>query len=71
MASNNAVRVRIDRKIKDEASLVLSEMGLSISDAIRLLLTRIAMDKKLSFDLNRTNHGIEPASKQNKNRIDK
>lgn len=51
MASNDVVRARIDPKIKEEASIVLSEMGLSISDAIRLLLTRIAMDKALPFDL--------------------
>lgn len=53
MASNDVARARIDPKIKEEASIVLSEMGLSISDAIRLLLTRIAMDKALPFDLNR------------------
>jgi DNA-damage-inducible protein J len=53
MASNDVVRARIDKKIKDEAGNVLSEMGLSISDAIRMLLTRIATDKALPFDLNR------------------
>lgn len=68
MASNDVVRARIDREIKEEASTVLSEMGLSVSDAIRLLLTRIAMDKRLPFDLNRTDHEIESAGKQIRHR---
>ena len=52
MASSDVVRARIDKEIKEEASHVLSGMGLSISDAIRMLLTRIATDKALPFDLN-------------------
>ncbi len=53
MASSDVVRARIDKEIKEEASNVLSGMGLSISDAIRMLLTHIATDKALPFDLNR------------------
>jgi DNA-damage-inducible protein J len=47
MASNDVVRARIDGQIKEAATVVLAEMGLSISDAIRMLLTRIAADKAL------------------------
>ena len=53
MTSSDVVRARIDRQIKEEATNVLSGMGLSISDAIRMLLTRIATDKALPFDINR------------------
>ncbi|USP11896.1 type II toxin-antitoxin system RelB/DinJ family antitoxin [Aeromonas dhakensis] len=54
MASNNdVVRARIDGHIKEEATNVLAGMGLSVSDAIRILLTRIAADKALPFDINR------------------
>lgn len=53
MASTDVVRARIDGHIKEEAANVLAEMGLSISDAIRMLLTRIAADKALPFDVNR------------------
>jgi len=53
MASNDVVRARIDGRIKEAATVVLAEMGLSISDAIRMLLTRIAADKALPFDINR------------------
>jgi DNA-damage-inducible protein J len=52
-SSNDVVRARIDGHIKEEATNVLSGMGLSISDAIRILLTRIATDKALPFDINR------------------
>nr|WP_282268192.1 type II toxin-antitoxin system RelB/DinJ family antitoxin [Stenotrophomonas sp. PS02298] len=51
--SNDVVRARIDGQIKEAATVVLAEMGLSISDAIRMLLTRIAADKALPFDINR------------------
>ena len=39
MVSNDVVRARIDGQIKEAATVVLDEMGLSISDAIRMLLT--------------------------------
>jgi DNA-damage-inducible protein J len=53
MASTDVVRARIDGHIKEEATNVLAEMGLSVSDAIRMLLTRIAVDRALPFDVNR------------------
>lgn len=52
MASTDVVRARIDGHIKEEATRVLAEMGLSVSDAIRMLLTRIAADKAFPFDIN-------------------
>jgi len=52
MASSDVVRARINGHIKDEATNVLAGMGLSVSDAIRMLLTRIAADKALPFDIN-------------------
>jgi DNA-damage-inducible protein J len=51
--SSDVVRARIDGHIKEEATSVLAGMGLSVSDAIRVLLTRIAADKALPFDINR------------------
>jgi len=50
MAANAVVRARIDEKIKQEAAVVLESMGLTISDAFRLLLTRIATEKALPFE---------------------
>ncbi|EIC23793.1 type II toxin-antitoxin system RelB/DinJ family antitoxin [Thiorhodovibrio frisius] len=48
--SNAVVRARIDPQIKAEASAVLAAMGLTVSDAFRLLLTRVAQEKALPFE---------------------
>ena len=45
------VRARIDAKTKARATLALDAMGLSISDAIRLLMLRIADEKRLPFEV--------------------
>ena len=42
MTENAIVRARIDEGIKSEASAVLSAMGLTVSDAFRMMMTRIA-----------------------------
>jgi len=44
------VRARIDERVKKEASAVLAAMGLTVSDAFRLLLTKIAQEKALPFE---------------------
>ena len=51
MASNQLVQTRIDGAIKEEAAVVLAAMGLTVSDAVRMLLTRVAQDKSLPFEL--------------------
>ncbi|MEW9810156.1 MAG: type II toxin-antitoxin system RelB/DinJ family antitoxin (plasmid) [Candidatus Symbiodolus clandestinus] len=50
MSANAVVRARIDERIKEEATIVLSAMGLTPSDAFRMLLTRIAREKALPFE---------------------
>ncbi len=50
MAANRLVQARIDGAIKEEAAAVLAAMGLTVSDAVRLLLTRIAREHALPFD---------------------
>lgn len=50
MTSNRLVQTRIDGAIKDEATDVLAAMGLTVSDAVRLLLTRVAHEHALPFD---------------------
>lgn len=50
MTANAVVRARIDAHIKDEASAVLAAMGLTASDAFRMLLIRIAKEKALPFE---------------------
>ena len=48
--AKTVVRARIDEAIKDEAAAVLAAMGLTVSDAFRLLLVRIAREKALPFE---------------------
>jgi DNA-damage-inducible protein J len=50
MAANQLVQARIDGAIKEEAAAVLAAMGLTVSDALRLLLTKVARDKALPFE---------------------
>ena len=50
MAANALVQTRIDSAVKDEAAAVLAAMGLTVSDAVRLLLTKIAHEHALPFD---------------------
>ncbi len=51
MPATEMVHIRIDKRIKTQAAKALSAMGLSVSDAVRVLLTRVAAEKALPFDL--------------------
>ncbi|EQB99960.1 type II toxin-antitoxin system RelB/DinJ family antitoxin [Photorhabdus temperata] len=50
MAANQLVQTRIDGEIKAEAAAVLAAMGLTVSDAVRMMLTRVAREKVLPFE---------------------
>ena len=51
MAATAFVRARIDESLKDEAAAVLAEMGLTVSDVVRIVLTKVAKDKALPFEM--------------------
>jgi DNA-damage-inducible protein J len=51
MAANSVVRARIDEKVKVRATAVLEAMGLTVSDAFRLLLIKVAAEQKLPFEI--------------------
>jgi DNA-damage-inducible protein J len=51
MVNDSVVRARINGKIKEEATAVLAAIGLTPSDAFRLLMTRVAHENALPFDL--------------------
>lgn len=51
VAAKQLVQTRIGGAIKEETAAVLAAMGLTISDAVRLLLTKVAHDKALPFEL--------------------
>jgi len=50
MTANSVVRARIDEQIKNEAAAVLKAMGLTVSDAFRLMMVKIAKEKALPFE---------------------
>ena len=51
MNPTTMVHVRVDEHIKEQAAEALAAMGLSVSDAVRVLLTRVAAEKALPFAL--------------------
>ena len=48
--SNTIVRARIDARVKEDAAAVLATIGLTVSDAFRLMMMRIAKDGALPFE---------------------
>ncbi|EJC61952.1 addiction module antitoxin, RelB/DinJ family protein [Alcaligenes faecalis subsp. faecalis NCIB 8687] len=49
MATTTMVHVRVDEKIKAQATETLASMGLTVSDAVRVFLTRVVADNELPF----------------------
>ncbi len=49
MTTNTVVRARIDERVKKEAEAVLASIGLTVSDAFRLMMVRIATERALPF----------------------
>lgn len=66
MSTDTVVRARIDSDTKKRATEALHAMGLSISDAIRLLLIRVANERRLPFILQAPN----PVTQQAMNELD-
>lgn len=55
MAASTMVHVRVDENIKAQATETLASMGLTVSDAIRVFLTRVVADKELPFAIQAPN----------------
>jgi len=51
MATTTMVHVRVDEQVKAQATETLAAMGLSISDAVRVLLMRVVAEKQMPFAL--------------------
>jgi DNA-damage-inducible protein J len=64
MAADAIVRARIDTDTKERAAAALGAMGLSISDAIRLLMLRIADEQRLPFAVEVPNTESRKAMKE-------
>lgn len=60
VTANDVVRARIPKAVKEEASAILEAQGLTVSDAVRMMLVRIVAEKALPFDpLNPNDETIE------------
>ena len=49
--ASSMVHIRVDEEVKAKAAETLASMGLTVSDAVRILLTRIAAEKAIPFEI--------------------
>lgn len=64
MSTDTVVRARIDSDTKIRATEALNAMGLTVSDAIRLMLLRVADEKRLPFTVQVPNATTRKAMKE-------
>ena len=55
MAQDSVVRARIDEKTKRQAEKVFAACGMTLSDAIRIMLTKTAREKEIPFSIHTPN----------------
>jgi DNA-damage-inducible protein J len=51
MATSSMVHIRVNGAVKEQAAEALATMGLTVSDAVRMLLTRIAAEGAMPFEV--------------------
>ena len=51
MAATAMIHVRVDEEVKAQAAETLASMGLSVSDAVRVFLKRVVVEKAMPFDV--------------------
>jgi DNA-damage-inducible protein J len=61
MTAGAVVRARIDSATKEEATKALEAMGLTVSDAIRIMLSQVASEKQLPFPIKVPNKATREA----------
>ena len=64
MATTTMVHVRVDESLKNQATETLASMGLTVSDAVRVFLTRVVTDQKLPFALHAPNASTRAAMRE-------
>lgn len=67
--STSVVRARVEDDVKEDAAAVLGELGLTVSDIIRMTLTRVARDRAVPFDLTAPNAKTQAAMKEGRKLI--
>ena len=61
MPTSTMVHIRVDEQLKAQATETLAAMGLTVSDAVRLLLTRVVADQELPFAIRAPNAATRAA----------
>ncbi len=64
MAATSMVHVRVDEHLKTQATETLAAMGLSVSDAVRVFLTRVVAEQRLPFALKAPNADTRAAMEE-------
>jgi DNA-damage-inducible protein J len=64
MPATTMIHVRIDERIKAEATETLAAMGLTISDAVRVFLTRVVAEQGMPFELKTPNAETRAAMRE-------
>lgn len=64
MNTDSYVQARIDTETKERAAAVLEDVGLSVSDAIRMLMQYVADEKQLPFAIKTPNDDTARAMKE-------
>lgn len=64
MAATTMVHVRVDEHIKNQATETLASMGLTVSDAVRVFLTRVVTDQQLPFLVQAPNASTRAAMRE-------
>ena len=64
MTATTMVHVRVDESIKNQATETLASMGLTVSDAVRVFLTRVVTDQQLPFALQAPNAATRAAMRE-------
>ena len=67
MAATTMVHVRVEEHIKTQATETLAAMGLTVSDAVRVFLTRVVADQQLPFELKSPNATTKAAMREARN----
>jgi len=60
------VRARVDEQVRDEAAEVLAEFGLTVSDVVRMTLTRVAKDRAVPLELKLPNAQTQAAMRESR-----
>jgi len=66
MATTAFVRARVDERLKEQASEVLAEFGLTVSDVVRMTLTRVARDGAVPLELKMPNAETRAAMQESR-----